>query len=279
MREEVQQWSMIFQMISTCQTENTPESAKKINKWISGRQTPDGNEGVGVGIPYLEHAYCTKYYVVNQVNGNINAIHDNSIEPTDFFGCFSPFTFKELEFDVCRVVDHHNSENDSRLDDERRQMTQNIPAHQQMSQTGTLWPFHELRDMVHGGQLLSTEQCTDLYFKHVDVINDLVESFQMYSTHILNHPEATADYRSKQSEQASYYERIMRNIDIVLQMDQVCCICEGLPQVPSPRYVPSRNELKNDNIRFIFAASLRRCRHLRQRDADHTHGVCKGKGF
>ena len=34
-----------------------------INKWIFGRQTPDGNEGVGVEIPYLEHAYGTKYYV------------------------------------------------------------------------------------------------------------------------------------------------------------------------------------------------------------------------
>ena len=28
-----------------------------INKWIFGRQTPDGNEGVRVEIPYLEHAY------------------------------------------------------------------------------------------------------------------------------------------------------------------------------------------------------------------------------
>ena len=93
--------------------------------------------------------------------------------------------------------------------------------------------------MVHDGQIFSTEQCTDLYFKHVEVINDLVESFQMYSTHILNHPEATANYRSKQSEQASYYEKVIRNIDIVLEMDQVSHICEGLPQVPSPRYVPT----------------------------------------
>ena len=105
--------------------------------------------------------------------------------------------------------------------------------------------------MVHDGQVFSTEQCTQLYFKHVEVINDLVESFQIYSTHILNHPEATADYRSKQSEHASYYEKIIRNIDRVLQMDQVCHVHEGLPQVPSPRYVPSRNELENNNIRFI----------------------------
>ena len=91
--------------------------------------------------------------------------------------------------------------------------------------------------MVHDGQVFSTEQCTNLYFHHIEVINDLVESFQMYSTHIINHPLSAAEYRAKQSEQASYYEKVIRNINIVLQMDQVYCIHEGLPQVPSPRYV------------------------------------------
>ena len=32
-----------------------------VNTWTFGRLTPDGNEGVGVEIPYLEHAYGTKY--------------------------------------------------------------------------------------------------------------------------------------------------------------------------------------------------------------------------
>ena len=38
-------------------------------------------------------------------------------------------------------------------------------------------------------------------------------------------------------------------------MDQICHIHEGLPQLPSPRYVPSRNELENDNIRFILQSA------------------------
>ena len=46
-----------------------------INKGIFGRQTPDGNEGVRVKISYLEHAYSTKYYMVNKINGNIGEIH------------------------------------------------------------------------------------------------------------------------------------------------------------------------------------------------------------
>ena len=228
-----------------------------INKWIFGRQTLDGNEGVGVEIPYLECAYSIKYYVVDQIFGNICAIHDNSIEPTDFFGRFSPFDLKELEFNVCRIADHHNDINNSNLDNDRRQVSQDVQALVQPTQ---LRPFHELKDMVHDGKVFSTEQHTNLYFDYVKVINDLVESFQLYSAHILTNPLSAPEYRIKQSEQASYYEGIIRNIDVVLQMDQVHHVHEGLPQVPAPRYVPTREELENDNIKVIL--------HIAQGDAD-----------
>ena len=109
--------------------------------------------------------------------------------------------------------------------------------------------------MVHNGQVFNMEQCTNLYFLHIEVINNLVESFQMYSSHIISHPQSAAEYRSKQMEQASYYEKIIRNIDIVLQIDQVAHIHEGLPPVPSLRYVPTWNELENENIRFILQSA------------------------
>ena len=67
-----------------------------INKWVFDRQTPDGNDGVEIKIPYLECAYSIRYYVIDTINGNINGIHNNRIEPTDFFGCFSPFNLREL---------------------------------------------------------------------------------------------------------------------------------------------------------------------------------------
>ena len=99
-----------------------------VNKWIFGRQTPDGNEGVDVEIAYLEYAYGTKYYLVDQVNGHINVIHDDSIESTEFAGHFSPFDLNELELKLCKLVDHHGGEDDSRLDDERKQVTQGVSA-------------------------------------------------------------------------------------------------------------------------------------------------------
>ena len=229
------------------------ERTQIINKWVFDRQTPDCNEGVGIEISYLECAYGTRCYVIDTINGNINAIHNNRIEPTDFFGCFSPFNLKELEFDVCRIRHHHNGENDSRVDEDRRQVPQEeAPAPPQSAQQWTLRPFLELRDMTHDGQVFSMEQCSNLYFYHIEVINDLIESFQMYSMQILNQPETAAEIRSRQSEQAKYYENIIENIGIVLQLDQVAHLHKGLPQVPSPRYVPSQVELENDNIKLTL---------------------------
>ena len=70
-----------------------------------GRQTPDGNEVVGVKIAYLESTYRTKYYLVDQINGQINVIHDDSIELTDFIGRFSPFNLDELELKICKTTE------------------------------------------------------------------------------------------------------------------------------------------------------------------------------
>ena len=81
-----------------------------VNTWTFSRLTPDGNEGVGVKIGYLECAYGMKYYVIDQVNGNINAIHDDSIELTEFTGHFSLFNLDELEMKVCRLTVHQEVE-------------------------------------------------------------------------------------------------------------------------------------------------------------------------
>ena len=69
--------------------------------------TQEGNLQCYVNYPI---AYGTKYYVINQVNGQINTIHDNNIELTEFTGHFSPFNLDELELKVCRLADHQEDE-------------------------------------------------------------------------------------------------------------------------------------------------------------------------
>ena len=78
--------------------------SKVINTWTFDRLTPNDNEGVGVQLDYLECAYGTRYYVIDKVNGDINAIHDQSLELTEFKGHFSPFNLDDLEARVCRLA-------------------------------------------------------------------------------------------------------------------------------------------------------------------------------
>ena len=86
--------------------------SKIVNTWTFNRLTPNGNEGVGVKLDYLECAYRTRYYVVDKVNGDINAIHDESLELTEFKGHFSPFDLDNLEAKVCRLALGNRDEED-----------------------------------------------------------------------------------------------------------------------------------------------------------------------
>ena len=57
-------------------------------------------------------AYGTRYYVINKVNGDINAIHDESLELMEFKGRFSPFDLDNLEAKVCRLAHGIREEED-----------------------------------------------------------------------------------------------------------------------------------------------------------------------
>ena len=49
---------------------------------------------------------------MDKVNCQINAIHDDGLELTEFMGCFSPFNLNELEMKVCRLADQNEDEDD-----------------------------------------------------------------------------------------------------------------------------------------------------------------------
>ena len=92
--------------------ENT-QLSKFVNTWNFDRLTPNGNEGVGIQLDYLECAYRTRYYVINKVNGDINAIHDVSLKVTEFKGHFSPFDLENLEAKVCTLALSNKDEEDA----------------------------------------------------------------------------------------------------------------------------------------------------------------------
>ena len=87
--------------------------SKVINTWTFDRLTPNGNEGVGVKLDYLERVYGTRYFVIDKVNGDINAIHDESLELTEFKGHFRPFDLDDLEARICKLSKRARDEGDA----------------------------------------------------------------------------------------------------------------------------------------------------------------------
>ena len=86
--------------------------SKVVNTWTFDRLTPNGNEGVGIKLDCLERAYGTKYFVIDKENGDINAIHDESLELTEFKGRFRPFDLDDLETKIGRLSKRARDEED-----------------------------------------------------------------------------------------------------------------------------------------------------------------------
>ena len=118
------------------------------NAWTFDRLTLGGNEGVGVEIKYLECAYSTRFYIIDQVNGHISAIHDDNIELTVFLGHFCPFKVEDLEMKVGNLADHNRAANE---------FTQGIVASQKTHQ-------YQTKDSASNSKLHSLENLTDMGF-------------------------------------------------------------------------------------------------------------------
>ena len=93
--------------------------SKAVSTWTFDRLTPNGNEGVGIRLDCLQRAYGTKYFVIDKVNGDINAIHDESLELTEFKGRFRPFDLDDLEIKIDRLSKRTRDEED----DEEQEIT------------------------------------------------------------------------------------------------------------------------------------------------------------
>ena len=64
------------------------------------RETLDGNTGFQLKIPYLEDAFGTKYFVIDQVTGSMMGIYDDKVEQIDLKGQLKPFNINQLDSHV-----------------------------------------------------------------------------------------------------------------------------------------------------------------------------------
>ena len=60
------------------------------------RETLEGNTDFWLKIPYLEHAFGTKYFIMDQVTGSMMGIYDDKVEKIDLKGQLKPFNINQL---------------------------------------------------------------------------------------------------------------------------------------------------------------------------------------
>ena len=61
------------------------------------RETLDGNTGFQLKILYLEHAFGTKYFIIDQVTGSMMGIYEDKVEQIDLKCQLKPFNINQLD--------------------------------------------------------------------------------------------------------------------------------------------------------------------------------------
>ena len=61
------------------------------------RETLEGNKCFQLKIPYLEHAFSTKYFIMDRVTGSMMGIYDDKVEQIDLKGQLKPFNINQLD--------------------------------------------------------------------------------------------------------------------------------------------------------------------------------------
>ena len=61
------------------------------------RETMEGNAGFRLEIPYLEHAFGTKYFIMDKVTGTMMGIYDDKVEQVNMQVQMKPFNINQLD--------------------------------------------------------------------------------------------------------------------------------------------------------------------------------------
>ena len=246
------------------------------------RETLDGNTGFQLEIPYLEHAFGTKYFIMDHVTGSMMGIYDDKVEQINLKGQLKPFNINQLD----RVM-HILGQRRLGLDTSSIPSDE-IPEESQMGQSSNRmkYPstpkqfnlFQEYKNVEHDGNMLTADQRTRVYEDTSKVIAEMAEAFYIFSRSIFFNLEMADQYNLSQDKYFNYFSQIVRNIDIFLQEDQLMCTKAGFSLVPVPGYLPNSNDLEQRNADQISQTACdevntitREMQVIMQGDNKHPH--------
>ena len=73
----------------------------------------DGNEGFVLQIPFLEHAFGTKYFIVDKQNGNMMGIFNDKVETITAEAQMKPFNLAQLSHMIATIEQCRQGFNES----------------------------------------------------------------------------------------------------------------------------------------------------------------------
>ena len=218
------------------------------------RETLEGNTGFQLKIPYLEHTFGTKYFVMDRITGSMMGIYDDKVEQIDLKGQLKPFNINQLD----RVM-HIIGQRRLWLDTSSIPMDE-IPKDSHVGQSSNRmeYPstpkqfnlFQEYKNIEHDGNMLTAEQRTGMYEDRSKV--RWLTHFIFFSRSIFFNLEMAEQYNHSCDNYINYFTQIVWNIDIFLQEDQLMCTKAGFSQVPVPGYLPSSHNLEQTDADQII---------------------------
>ena len=251
------------------------------------RETLDGNTWFQLKIPYLQHAFSTKYFIMDRVTGSMMGIYDDKVEQIDLKGQLKPFNINQLN----RVM-HILGQRRLGLDTSSIP-TDDIPEESLTSHSSNRmeYPstpkqfnlFQEYKNVEHDGNMLTADQRTKVYKDRFKVIAEMAESFYIFSRSIFFNPEMADQYTVSRDKYFTYFTQIVWNINIFLQEDQLMCTKAGFSLVPVPGYLPNSNDLEQRNADQISQTAChevntitREMQVIMQGDNKHPHANKSG---
>ena len=177
------------------------------------RETLDGNTGFQLEIPYLEHAFGTKYFIMDQVTGRMMGIYDDKVEQIDLKGQLKPFNINQLDR-VMHILGQR------RLGFDTSSIpTDDIPEESQMGQSSNRmeYPstpkqfnlFQEYKNVEHDGNMLTADQRTRVYEDRSKVIAEMAKAFYIFSRSIFFNPEMAEQYNISHDKYINYFSQIV----------------------------------------------------------------------
>ena len=177
------------------------------------RETLDGNTGFQLEIPYLEHAFGTKYFIMDHVTGSMMGIYEDKVEQIDLKGQLKPFNINQLDR-VMHILGQR------RLGFDTSSIpTDDIPEESLMGQSSNRmeYPstpeqfnlFQEYKNVEHDGNMLTADQRTKMYEDRSKVIAEMAKAFYIFSRSIFFNPEMADQYNLSQDKYFNYFTQIV----------------------------------------------------------------------